>query len=119
MGEVVREFKVLAPKAVEKLEAGFEDAMAVMALLESIRRRLRTIDAAKRLNWEIRRQERIGGIFPYEEAALGLIGAVRMEVDEAWATGHRYLDMTEYWIWRDKQERVESEKTNKKEQQAA
>jgi hypothetical protein len=24
-----------------------------------------------------------------------------MEEDKAWATSHRYLDMTEYWIRRD------------------
>ncbi|WP_287193276.1 hypothetical protein [Syntrophothermus sp.] len=23
-----------------------------------------------------------------------------MEIDEEWTTGHKYLDMTEYWAWR-------------------
>jgi hypothetical protein len=23
-----------------------------------------------------------------------------MEMDEKWATGHRNLDMQEYWVWR-------------------
>lgn len=101
------------------LEAGFEDAMAVMALPEPVRRRLRTTNAIERLNREIRRRERVVGIFPNEEAALRLIGAVVMEIDEAWATGHRYLDMTEYWIWRQEQEQVESEKPNRTEKEAA
>lgn len=56
---VVQEFEALAPKAVERLEAGFEDAMAVMALPEPIRRRLRTTNALERLNREIRRRERV------------------------------------------------------------
>lgn len=116
---VVQEFEAVAPKAVERLEAGFEDAMAVMALPEPVRRRLRTTNAIERLNREIRRRERVVGIFPNEEAALRLIGAVLMEIDEAWATGHRYLDMTEYWIWRGKQEGVESAKPNKTEKEAA
>lgn len=41
------------------------------------------------------------GIFPNKEAALRLLGAVLMEGDEAWATGHRYLDMAEYLAWMD------------------
>ncbi len=52
---VVQEFEGLAPKAVERLEVGFEDAMAVMALPERIRRRLHTTNALERLNREIRR----------------------------------------------------------------
>lgn len=57
-------------------------------------------------NREIRRRERVAGIFPNE-------GAVLMEIDEAWATGHRYLDMTEYWIWRDNQEKVKVENSSR------
>ena len=104
---LVQEFEALAPKAVERLEAGFEDAMAVMALPEPIRRRLRTTNALERLNREIRRRERVVGIFPNEEAALRLLGAVLMEIDEAWATGHRYLDMAEYLAWMDKPKETE------------
>jgi len=73
--------------------------MAVMALPEPIRRRLRTTNALERLNREIRRRERVVGIFPNEEAALRLLGAVLMEIDEAWGTGQRYLDMAEYLAW--------------------
>ncbi len=39
LGEVVQEFEVVAPKAMERLEAGFEDVMAVMVLPEPVRRR--------------------------------------------------------------------------------
>jgi hypothetical protein len=31
---------------------------------------------------------------------LRLLGAVLMEQDEAWTTGHRYFDMHPYWQWR-------------------
>lgn len=116
---MVQEFEAVAPKAIEKLEAGFEDAIAVMALPEPVRRRLRTTNAIERLNREIRRRERVVGIFPNEEAALRLIGAVLMEIDEAWAAGHRYLDMTEYWIWRDNQGKVKAENSNRMEKEVA
>ncbi|RDV80406.1 hypothetical protein DXX99_10935, partial [Ammonifex thiophilus] len=36
--EVVQEFEAVAPRAIERLEAGFEDAMAVMALPEPVRK---------------------------------------------------------------------------------
>ena len=54
----------------------------------------------KRLNQEVRTRERVIRIFPNEESALRLIGAVLMGMDEAWSTGHRYFDMEEYWRWR-------------------
>jgi transposase-like protein len=66
---VVQEFEALAPKAVERF--------------------------VEQLSREIRRRERVVGIFPNEEAARRPLGAVLMEIDEAWATGHRHLDMAE------------------------
>jgi hypothetical protein len=57
----------------------------------------------------IRRREWVIQIFPNEESALRLMGAVLMEIDEAWTTEHRYFDMTEYWKWRkDSVKRVEA-----------
>lgn len=38
--------------------------------------------------------------FPNEGSAERLIGAVLMEIDEAWTSGQRYFDMDEYWNWR-------------------
>lgn len=44
-------------------------------------------------------KERVVGIFPDEGAALRLLGAVLMEIDEASATSYRYLNMAEYLAW--------------------
>ncbi|WP_188818201.1 transposase, partial [Calditerricola satsumensis] len=93
-----------APKAMAILEAGFEDPTAVLALPEKYRRRLRTTNAARRLNEEIRRRERVIRIFPNRNSALRLLGALLMEIDEKWASGKKYLDMTEYLEWRSTQE---------------
>ena len=108
LDEVAEEFERLAPKAIERLEAGFEDAMAIVTLPEGIRRRLRTTNAVERLNREIRRHERVIRIFNDEESALRLIGAVLVEIDESWTTGNKYLDMTGYLLQRNKQEEAES-----------
>ncbi|OPZ65755.1 MAG: Transposase, Mutator family [Firmicutes bacterium ADurb.Bin506] len=104
LGGIINDFSGRAPNAIDRLEAGFEDAMAVMALPECLRKRLRTSNCAERLNEEVRRRERVIRIFPNEASALRLIGAVLMELDEAWSTNRRYLNMDEYWRW--KQESV-------------
>jgi putative transposase len=82
------------------LEAGFDDATAVLALPEPYRRRLRTSNGMERLNEEVRRRERVIRIFPNRESAIRLLGAVLMERHEQWTTGHRYFDMAAYWQWR-------------------
>ncbi len=74
--------------------------MAVMSLPKQYRRRLSTTNGVERLNQEVRRRERVIHIFPNEESALRLIGAVLMEMDKAWSTGHCYFDTEEYWRWR-------------------
>jgi transposase-like protein len=80
------------------LEAGFEEAMAVLALPETYRKRLRTTNTQERLNEEIRRRERVIRIFPNDESALRLIGALLAEQNEAWQE-RKYLDMDQFKEW--------------------
>jgi transposase-like protein len=95
LNEFIDRFQKTAPRAVECLEAGFEDAMAVMALPEKYRKRLRSTNMQERLNEEIRRRERVIRIFPNDESALRLIGALLAEQNEIWQE-RRYLDMDEF-----------------------
>lgn len=101
---VVTTYEDQAPQAMRTLEDGFDDATAVLALPTPYRKRLHTTNGLERLNQEIRRRERVIRIFPNRESALRLIGAVLMEQDEMWSTGHRYLRMESYWAWRHQQE---------------
>ena len=80
------------------MEAGFEDAMAVMTLPEKYRKRLRTTNMPERLKEELRRRERVIGIFPNDDSALRLIGALLVKQNEAWQEG-KYLDMDEFKEW--------------------
>jgi len=57
--EIVSIFETKAPKAIEVLELGFDDALAIMDLPEKYRKRLRTSNSIERLNQEIRRRERV------------------------------------------------------------
>src|SRR5258708_9748244 len=98
--QIVATYAERAPKAIAALEAGFDDATAVLALPEPYRQRLRTTNSVERLNEEIRRRERVIRIFPNRASVIRLLGALLLEQHEQWATGHRYLDMTTYWHWR-------------------
>jgi putative transposase len=104
-----REVQVLlegrADKALEKLEAGFEDATAVLVLPAKYRRRLRTTNMLERFNEELRRRERVVRIFPNVRAAWRLIGALSCEQHEAWSTGRRYLNMDAFFAWKQALER--------------
>ena len=92
-------------------ENGLEDGLAVLSLPIHYRKRLRTSNLAERMNEEIRRRERVVRIFPNEAAAERLIGAILVEVYEAWQASDRYFDMTEFREW--KKECVEEIKKGK------
>lgn len=97
--ETLCEFKEKAPKAMNVLESGFDDAMAISELPERYRKRLRTTNSVERLNEEIRRRERVIRIFPNRESALRLIGAMLLNQHEKWTSGKKYLDLLEYHEW--------------------
>jgi transposase-like protein len=89
-----------ADRALETLEAGLEDATAVLRLPSKYRRRLRTTNALERLIQEVRRRERVIRIFPNEASAHRLLGAYLAETHEDWATGRRYFRMDDYFRWK-------------------
>ena len=101
---VIDDYAERAPKAIACLETGFDDATAVLALPEPYRKRLRTTNSVERLNATIRNRERVIRIFPNEQSAVRLIGALLMEKHEVWSTGRRYFDMQPYWQWKEAQQ---------------
>lgn len=108
--ELTKRFAKTAAKAVACLENGFEDAMAVMALPEKYRRRLRTTNMMERLNQEVRRRERVIRVFPNETSAIRLIGALLAEMSETWQE-RVYLDMSDYHEWVAERSQPTKEKT--------
>jgi len=98
LAEFVERFGKSAPKVVACMEDGFEDAMAVMSLPEKYRKKLRTTNMPERNNEEVRRRERVIRIFPNDESALRLIGALLAERNEVWQE-RKYLDMAEFREW--------------------
>lgn len=96
--ELAVEMERKAPKAIDCLERGLEDSLAVMALPSKYRKRLKSTNMQERLIQEVRRRERVIRIFPNESSALRLMGALLAEIHEEWQ-GRRYLDMTEFHEW--------------------
>jgi len=99
-----------ADKSLETLENGLEDALAVMSLPEKYRKRLATTNMQERLNEEIRRREKVIRIFPNEESAMRLIGAMLAEKHEVWSTGRLYFDMTEFKEWQEERQKSQVQK---------
>ena len=100
LAQTLEAYEKKAPKAMQVLENGFDDAAAVLALPEKYRGRLRTTNSVERLNEEICRRERVIRIFPNRKSVIRLLGALLMEQDEKWAVGRKYLDMMKYLEWR-------------------
>ncbi len=108
--EVAAELSGQAERALETLERGLEDAIAVLHVPEKYRPRLRSTNPLERLIEEGRRRERVIRIFPNERSAWRLMGALFAEQHEEWISGRRYFDMTEYFEWKAAQSRDDQEK---------
>ena len=83
--EIMSDYAQEAPKAMECLDAGFNDAMTVMVLPKEMRRCTRTSNYLERLNKEVKRRSRVIGIFPNASSAERLLGAVLMELNDRWS----------------------------------
>lgn len=93
-------FQGKAPKAMNTLENGFDDATAILVYPEEYRVRLRTSNGIERVNGEIRRRERVIRIFPNREAVVRMIGSVLMEMEAQWESNRKFMDMSAYHEWR-------------------
>jgi len=77
--------------AIERLDTGFEDAMQFHSQPARHHVNLRTTNGLERLNREVRRRERVIQIFPNDQSAIRIIGAVLMGIDEEWSKLPPYL----------------------------
>ncbi|MGI6120737.1 MAG: IS256 family transposase [Saccharofermentanales bacterium] len=101
---LMRDLELIAPKAAETLDLGFDDVTAVFSIPERYRKRQRTTNSVERLNEELRRRERVIRIFPNEDSMTRLMGALLLEHHEQWAVGKKYHDMADYHDWKRERE---------------
>lgn len=71
-------------KAIDRLEAGFEDSMQFHSQNFDFHKSLRTTNMLERVNREVRRREKVIQIFPNDQSAIRVIGAILMEIEEDW-----------------------------------
>ena len=100
--DFIVQFDTKAQKAVEIFEEGFEQALTVLIFPERYRQKLRTTNLPERMNEEIRRRQRVIRISLNDQAAMRLIGALLADQYETWQNQNRYLDMADYWDWKNK-----------------
>ena len=84
-GEVADKWEGRRPAMSAALRAGIEDCLAAKALGPKLWRRLSTTNMLERLMREIKRRTRVVGVFPNVAALERLVGAVILEIDDAWA----------------------------------
>ena len=95
--EIIEEYQEIAGEAMEILDLGFEDSIVIMNLPSKYRIALRTSNIIERENREIRRREKVIGIFPNTESIIRLIGATLYDDHNDWSRCQKLFDMTEYF----------------------
>ena len=79
---ILQDYMDIAPKAMDCLDFGFESAMTVFYLPESVRKLVRTSNYIERLNKELKRRSNAIGVFPNGESVVRLVGALLVEYHE-------------------------------------
>lgn len=93
IAEICTHWRGTSNKLADWMESNLPDALAVFALPEAHRRRLRTSNMAERLHREIKRRSRVANLFPNEASVLRLVTAIHIEISEDWETGRAYLTL--------------------------
>ena len=92
LNETVDTLNATHPKVAGHLDMYGEEILAVYALPEHHRKRMRTTNMLERFNEEIKRRTRVVRIFPNEQSCIRLVSALAMEENENWME-RKYLNM--------------------------
>ena len=76
-----------------RLDAGFKDAMTLMALPQAMRSCTRTSNCLERLNAKGMRWVKVIGVFLSKGSLIRLVGAYLIEENDRWAAKSK-----QYWL---------------------
>ncbi len=68
---------------------GEDDLLTYKTFSEKHRRSIHSVNPLEGLNLEIRRRNRMIGVFPNRASVFRLVGTLLMDVDENWRAGRR------------------------------
>jgi transposase-like protein len=92
--EAAARWRDSAPRAADMIEYDIEQCLSALAFPKDHRIHIRTNNVMERLNREVRRRDKVIGVFPNEASALRLIATLCMEHSEEWARAKPWLDMS-------------------------
>jgi transposase-like protein len=90
---MVANHRKTAPELATWLEENVIESLSVLSLPPEHRPRMRTSNAAERLNQEIKRRTRVARVFPNTQSLLRLVSAVLNEISDDWESSKTYLNM--------------------------
>ena len=93
--QAVEKYEKRAPRFSEWMEANCEEGFTFYEFPQEHWKKIRTNNAAERLNQEIKRRTRVARLFPSAESCLRLATAVVVEIHEEWISGRKYLSLEE------------------------
>lgn len=83
---MVSKYAKSAPELSRWLEQNLPEGFTVFSLPKEHRQRLRTSNAAERVNQELKRRTRVVRIFPNPPSLLRLVSALLVDISEHWET---------------------------------
>ena len=92
--EVADRWRAITPKVAAMVDEDIEQCLSVLAFPKEHQVHIRTTNPIERLNKEIRRRDRVIGIFPNEASAMRLVCTLCIEQSEEWLSSKPYLDMS-------------------------
>jgi transposase-like protein len=88
---VIERLEPIAPKVCRLLEDAEADLLAFYEFPREHRSKLRSTNPLERVNREIGRRSDVVGIFPNDDSAIRLTGALLIEQNDEWLVSRRYL----------------------------
>jgi putative transposase len=87
--EVAARLEKAFPKAARLLAAAEDDVLAYMSFPREHWTRIYSTNVLERLNREVKRRTDVVQVFPNDDAALRLAGAILLEISDEWAADER------------------------------